>query len=485
MDVGRVVAGKYELVRLLGRGSMGEVWVAHHQTLGEQVALKVLSQAPVDEEEVEDASTAAARFLFEAQVAARLSRKTRHIVRVTDHGEEEDRAYLVMELLEGETLEGVLARDGTVPLPVVVKIITQVARALTHAHAEGVLHRDLKPANVFLSRDEDGRLLVKLLDFGIARVVHAHRAPPAFSTAKGLVFGTPSYMSPEQARASSKLDQRCDLWSLATIAYEALTGELPVKGSDTDQLLENLCAGRIVPLRQTSPDMPVALDSFFRRALAPAIGVRFESAAELAAAFARAADVEVPAESPTNPPPRPPSMPDAASSPSSSSAPVFTEVDPEVDRLRRSARTRVAAVAAGLTLVSLVGAGIVWRALSPSPGASRADAVVPPSAASNVASSPPPSPNAASAEPGAPAIAVSALPRAQAHPPTPGPRSAGEPPVVLGPSPVQANPASPAGPVVPPPAPPPAIAPSPAPSPVQSSPSPSSPTKKIDRSEVL
>jgi len=222
IDVGRIVAGKYELVRLLGRGSMGEVWVAHHQTLGEHVALKLLTRAPAGEE-IENPATAAARFLFEAQVAARLSRKTRHIVRVTDHGEEGGLPYIVMELLEGETLENRLVQGGALPLETVRKLVAQIARALAQAHAEGVLHRDLKPANVFLTSDEEAGLLVKLLDFGIARATHAHRVSSAFATARGLVFGTPGYMSPEQARASSQLDHRCDLWALATIAYEVLT----------------------------------------------------------------------------------------------------------------------------------------------------------------------------------------------------------------------------------------------------------------------
>src|ERR1700734_1932999 len=200
IDVGRVVAGKYQLVRLLGRGSMGEVWWAHHLTLGEHLAIKLLTQA--QGEGLESTTAATARFQFEAQVAARLSRKTRHIVRVTDHGEEDGLAYLVMEQLEGETLEAVVQREVRVPAATVTKIVTQVARALAQAHGEGVLHRDLKPANLFLTRDEEGKLLVKLLDFGIARAIHAHRAPSAFATARGLVFGTPSYMSPEQAIAS-------------------------------------------------------------------------------------------------------------------------------------------------------------------------------------------------------------------------------------------------------------------------------------------
>src|ERR1700761_9207231 len=253
IDVGAVVAKKYELVRLLGRGSMGEVWVAHHNTLGEKLALKLLTQGPSGSDEVEDARQAAARFRFEAQVAARLSRKTRHIVRVHDHGEEDGLAYLVMELLDGQTLETALTRTPTLPMGSVVKVVQQVSRALVQAHAEGVLHRDLKPANVFLSTDEDGALLVKLLDFGIARALHAHKVPKSFVTHKGVVFGTPAYMSPEQARASTKLDHRCDLWALATIAYETLTGDLPVAGADAEELLRNLCAGRMVPIRARNP----------------------------------------------------------------------------------------------------------------------------------------------------------------------------------------------------------------------------------------
>jgi hypothetical protein len=171
-------------------------------------------------------------------------------------------------------------------------IATQVGRALSQAHAEGVFHRDLKPANVFLMRDEEGRLLVKLLDFGIARVTHAHRTsrPPhaTHATARGVVFGTPSYMSPEQARGSARLDQRCDLWALATILYECASGELPVEGTNTDRVLQNLCAGRIIRIRLRSPGIPQSLDGFFVRAFAEEVGDRFATAAELVQAFQEA-----------------------------------------------------------------------------------------------------------------------------------------------------------------------------------------------------
>jgi serine/threonine protein kinase len=409
IDVGRVVGGKYELVRLLGRGSMGEVWSAHHRTLGEKLALKLLTQqAPAPDEELEDRVTAAARFKFEAQVAARLSGKTRHIVRVTDHGEEDGLAYLVMEQLEGETLEQVLVRDGRVPVPTMTKIVTQVARALAHAHGEGVLHRDLKPANVFLSHDEEGKLLVKLLDFGIARAIHAHRVPGAYSTAKGLVFGTPSYMSPEQAIGSSKLDHRCDLWALATIAYEGVSGELPVNGTDSDELLKNLCAGRMVPLSERDPSLPPALEPFFRRAFSEAIGARFQSATDLAQAFARATASGRDRDAATDPP-------GAVPAPS-----VVTVPETELVLPRRK-NLRIAVLAVGLSLLALLGVGLAWRALSPSPEAAAASPPPKPTETVPSIATPTPTPLPTLSPPtptSSPAVvSVSALPRVPGHPP--------------------------------------------------------------------
>jgi serine/threonine-protein kinase len=281
-----VVGGKYELLRLLGAGSMGEVWLARHRTLGEDVAVKLLrtSQWYGDPEDI----AATARFRFEAQLAAHLSRKTRNIVRVTDHGEEDGIAFLVMELLEGQTLHSKLLRYETLAPQEVSAIVTQIARGLAHAHAEGVVHRDLKPANVFLARDDDGALRVTLLDFGIACATHVSQAARAFVTAPGLLFGTPGYMSPEQARAPSAIDHRCDLWALATIAYEALTGELPIPGDHPVQLMQNLHARRIVPVHERAPGLPSALAAFFDKAFATNIDHRFSSATELAAAFERA-----------------------------------------------------------------------------------------------------------------------------------------------------------------------------------------------------
>jgi serine/threonine protein kinase len=288
LRAGRILGGRYELVRALGYGSMGAVWLAHHQTLGERVALKVMTPVP-NSEGIESASTSAARFRFEAQVAARLSRKTRHVVRVTDHGQDGPLAYLVMEFLEGQTLEASLLRRAPMAAGEVARLVRQIARGLEVAHAEGVLHRDLKPANVFLVETPGAEPLVKLLDFGLARGDDSQRRGSPYATARGLVFGTPGYMSPEQAGASLAVDSRSDLWSLAAIAYEALTGELPVEGGDADEMLSNVRAGRIVPLRRHRSDLPDAFERFFERAFAPRADDRYATCGELAEAFEHAA----------------------------------------------------------------------------------------------------------------------------------------------------------------------------------------------------
>jgi len=280
IDVGQVIAGKYELVKLLGKGAMGEVWLATHNSLGGEFAIKLVE--PTDDIEAE---TAAGRFQLEAQIAAKLSRKTRHIVSVSDHGEENGLAYLVMELLEGESLEARAKGRGPLELPDVAAIVSQVARALSLAHEEGIFHRDLKPANVWLGRDEDGRLLVKLLDFGIARSVKPFRTRSPFATSKDMVLGTPSYMSPEQARGLDSLDYRCDLWALAVVAYEALTRRIPFEGETVEDIFLSICTFRVVPVMVRRPDLPPALEAFFAKAFAPKLDDRFGSALELTEAF--------------------------------------------------------------------------------------------------------------------------------------------------------------------------------------------------------
>jgi serine/threonine protein kinase len=399
-NVGDVVAHKYRLVRLLGRGSMGEVWLAHHLTLHENVAIKLLAHTAT-EITAEDATRAATRLQFEAQVAARLCRRTRHIVQVTDHGEAEGQAYLVMEPLEGMTLEARLMLCEWLPLSSVQVIVRQVARALEHAHVERVLHRDLKPSNLFLTKDEDGELLVKVLDFGIARTIHRESSMASLATGPGIVCGTPGYLSPEQARGQAWLDGRCDLWALATIAYEALTNELPVSGGTPDELYKSAWMGATVPIRQRRPDLPPAIEAFFDRAFAAEISERFATAQELVRGFddacangAQAEPVSRAPVSPTlvSPTPRSRRSPQAATTP---------------EKLTGSAqRRRRMALLAALAFVPLVAAvGQSSRArldssqeARPTPSAPGIEALEPSEPPAPAASDPPAGSGPAAAE---------------------------------------------------------------------------------------
>jgi eukaryotic-like serine/threonine-protein kinase len=295
VEVDHVVAGRYRLGRLLGRGAMGEVWLATHVTLGEEIAIKFLRPEAGGGE---DAASTLSRFLFEAKVAARLSRRSRHIVQVTDQGEEGGLPYLVMERLEGESLEERYAR-GPVPMATLQTIVAQCARGLGVAHAEGVFHRDLKPANVFLCKDDDGRLLVKLLDFGIARAMRPETKRSPTSTGRGVVLGTPSYMSPEQARGLKHLDHRCDVWALAVVAYEGLTAQIPFHGETVEDIYVAVCTNDVVPIEERRRGLGPTVAAFFARALTERITERFESAEELAAAFGALAVPDMPAAAAT------------------------------------------------------------------------------------------------------------------------------------------------------------------------------------------
>jgi serine/threonine-protein kinase len=279
------IAGKYELTRKIGSGTMGEVWAAKHLSLQKEVALKLVLRDGLHE----DGSPTTSRFLLEARVAAQLSRKTRHIVSVTDHGEDGPYAYLVMELLGGESLEARLARSGPMPLEKVIPLVYQVARALAVAHADGVVHRDLKPSNIFVTVDEEGKALIKILDFGIAKLRTLRRTSLApgvskHATMRGFLLGTPVFMSPEQA-SGKPLDHRADVWALAVMSYHLLTGEFPFDGDSAEELFARVCTATMTPISTHRPELPPALGDLFARAFADRIEHRFQSAVAFATAL--------------------------------------------------------------------------------------------------------------------------------------------------------------------------------------------------------
>jgi serine/threonine-protein kinase len=218
-----LVADKYRLTRLLGRGGMGAVWEGVHITLGTRVAVKFIDS------EVSESGEFRRRFDNEAKATAQLNSK--YAVKVFDQGITSDgRAYIVMEFLSGESLEQRVSREGKLSLNRVATVIRQVSRALTRAHRTGIVHRDLKPDNIFVVHDEEDHTeIAKVVDFGIAKFTSQSDVSTS-QTRTGDVLGTPQFMSPEQARGLKSVDHRSDVWSLGVIAYRAATGELPFKG---------------------------------------------------------------------------------------------------------------------------------------------------------------------------------------------------------------------------------------------------------------
>jgi serine/threonine-protein kinase len=282
---GHVFARKYRVDRVIGRGGMGVVVAAVHLKLEEMVAIKLLAAG--DAPGVDELSKA--RFLREAQAVARL--KGQHVVRVHDADTLDDGVqYIVMEYLEGADLATVLERSHPLPISTVVDYVLQACEAVAEAHAIGLVHRDLKPRNLFLANFADGSVLLKVLDFGIAKTM----APieDARLTETGTVLGSPAYMSPEQIGGSKQLDVRSDIWSLGVCLYEALTNRLPFEGSTWPHLIGSILTKTPVPLGVLRPDLPPGLARAVERSLAKEPGERPSNIAELAAEIAPFASAE-------------------------------------------------------------------------------------------------------------------------------------------------------------------------------------------------
>jgi serine/threonine-protein kinase len=256
--IGRVVAGTYRIERVLDEGAMGTVFVAEHLRLPRRVAVKVLSKS------MTGVGQARARFEAEAEAISRLSHP--HIVQILDFDRTETGdAYLVMELLEGESLERRLMAEQRLDLGSALTVTQQIASALSAAHRASVVHRDLKPANVFLVEMPDGSLFVKLLDFGISKRTDIAQG----LTAEFDVIGTPDYMCPEQASgATCRVDARGDQYSLAVIVWEMLTGTLPFSGASVSEVLRHVVSSPAPLLSSLHPFLPRELDAVMQRALA-------------------------------------------------------------------------------------------------------------------------------------------------------------------------------------------------------------------------
>jgi serine/threonine-protein kinase len=268
MRPGDLLEQRYRLVRVLGRGRSGSVWCARNELIDRPVAIKVLHRALATEPE------RLQRFFQEARACGRVRHPA--VVEVLDLGQADDGVlFLVMELLEGETLSSLLSRRGRLQVDETLALIVPIARGLEAAHGHGILHRDLKPANVYLHRTPTGSLQPKILDFGISKILGND------FTAAGVVLGTPSYMSPEQVRGD-ELDARSDLWSLGVILYELLTGRLPFLSRDYRPLCEEILDKAHPPIAELVEGAPREIGRIVDELLHKSRDRRLSSASVLA-----------------------------------------------------------------------------------------------------------------------------------------------------------------------------------------------------------
>jgi serine/threonine protein kinase len=276
---GTLVADRYRLIREIGFGGMGTVWLAYDGVLDSQCAIKLIGASQAAEEEFR------IRFECEAKCAAQL--RGAHVVDVLDRGQWRGKPFIVMEYMDGEDLAMRLERLGRLDVRTTYRIVAQVSRALMRAHTLGIVHRDIKPGNIFLVPGDDHEI-AKVLDFGIAK----HRAlPNAFDDLQsGQFVGTPCYMSPEQASGRA-VDWRSDLWALAIITFECLTGTLPFQDDSMPEMVAAITRGPVPKLTLNRPDLPAELEFWWQRATARDPERRFQSAKEFADALAEAIGV--------------------------------------------------------------------------------------------------------------------------------------------------------------------------------------------------
>ncbi len=294
--IGRVIAGRYRVLGLIGEGGMGAVYVAEHLMIGRKVALKRLHP------ELMDDAKAVARFQREARAAAATGHE--HIVEVIDLGFGEDHApFLVMEYLRGQSLAELLRKEERLAPERACRIVGQLLAALSAVHLRSIVHRDLKPDNIILTHRRGDSDFVKVVDFGISKMQKEEGEALAL-TRTGVMLGTPFYMSPEQARGIKDLDHRVDLYAAGVILYECLAGRLPFDGDNYHQLLQAILSGKHPNVRELRPEVSEGLAAVVERAIALDRGARFSSAREMLLALVPHGALDSGAPSESAPPPQ-------------------------------------------------------------------------------------------------------------------------------------------------------------------------------------
>src|SRR4051812_27102290 len=280
-NIGRdILDGQFQILQKIGSGGMGSVYKAIQPAMNRMVAVKILHPKLTNRKDL------VSRFRREARAMSHLSHP--NTVKVLLYGELDDGAlYIVMEYLEGKNLNQVVRKEGPLPPERAVPILIQVCGALQEAHLQGIIHRDLKPENIFLSTNGGLRDYPKVLDFGLAKVTERELRPGSIMlTQEGMVFGTPEFMSPEQAQGKT-LDARSDIYSLAVILYELLTGKLPFTAKTPMEYIQKHVTEPIIPLSERVPGLsfPNELDAVLARALSKKPEQRFQTAADFAEAL--------------------------------------------------------------------------------------------------------------------------------------------------------------------------------------------------------
>ena len=277
---GQVLGDRYRLVSVLGEGGMGTVYLAEHVAIGKQLAVKVLAS------EFAQQDTYRRRFLREAQAISQIAHE--NVVDVTDFGVAPNGSlYLVMELLQGENLADTLQTDGALSWARAKSMILQVCRALHAAHDKGILHRDIKPENCFRIKRGANRDFIKVLDFGLAKILGTQTGIETSLTGTGRVIGTAEYMSPEQIRGE-KLDPRSDIYSVGVVLYEMMTGCVPFAADHYTLVLDQQLHAQPVPPRQVNPagDISPELEHAILRAIEKDPARRYQSIREMAESLA-------------------------------------------------------------------------------------------------------------------------------------------------------------------------------------------------------
>jgi serine/threonine protein kinase len=293
---GELLEGKYRITRELGRGAMGVVYEALHTALGLRVAVKTLIGDSRTDREL------AARFEREARAASAIAHP--NVIDVFDLGRSKDGLlFMVMELLDGSPLDAILRRTPRLPLPLALDIMGQVLVGLAAAHKQKIVHRDLKPENIFVLDSEERPNLVKIVDFGISKILESQATPPSgmdqfAGTMMGSIIGSPLYMAPEQATGQIELiDHRTDIYAAGVVLYEMLCGRPPFRGKDRATLVAQLLAGECLAPRELRPELPPVVEAAILRAMSRDIEARFPSAAAMSAALG------IPATTSTTAPP--------------------------------------------------------------------------------------------------------------------------------------------------------------------------------------